>query len=163
MRVPMLDYCCCGCTLQTGSVLIGTFELVRSILALLESLIHFHPFQFNYKLAWTYFVDGYTIATSVFAVLMIAASILLIVAANKNRHRLVFWWLIINSAITIILALSFPATMTLGFMYGSTPWMITYLVLGFLELGLEVYFMLVVYSYFRIIVERAPGDQGEFV
>ncbi|XP_049789934.1 uncharacterized protein LOC126195383 isoform X2 [Schistocerca nitens] len=141
--LPQLNHCCCGCSLQTGSILIGAYQLVRGLFEAISDLL----------LVW----DGFPYIEAILGILKIIAALVLIFGANKERHRLIFWCLIINVALLIIEAALFPLTIVIFFVYANTIEAVITLLLGLGDFGLELYFLWVVFSYYRIIEERAPG------
>ncbi|XP_046991811.1 uncharacterized protein LOC124596619 isoform X2 [Schistocerca americana] len=141
--LPQLNHCCCGCSLQTGSILIGAYQLVRGLFEMISEIL----------LVW----DGFPYIEAILGILKIIAALVLIFGANKERHRLIFWCLIINVALLIIDAALFPLTIVIFFVYANTVDAVVTLLLGLGDFGLELYFLWVVFSYYRIIEERAPG------
>ena len=39
MGLPLLSNCCCGCTLKTGTVIIGAINLVSSVIVMITAII----------------------------------------------------------------------------------------------------------------------------
>ncbi|XP_049789924.1 uncharacterized protein LOC126195383 isoform X1 [Schistocerca nitens] len=154
--LPQLNHCCCGCSLQTGSILIGAYQLVRGLFEAISDLLLGIAGGRNGH-GWDYLWDGFPYIEAILGILKIIAALVLIFGANKERHRLIFWCLIINVALLIIEAALFPLTIVIFFVYANTIEAVITLLLGLGDFGLELYFLWVVFSYYRIIEERAPG------
>lgn len=102
MGVPMVKRCCCGCSLHTGTLVIGCLYTVLALLELLgyclmvtlwplgdEGQVSVHKYAF------------YISAASVSGVHMLS-SILLVVAAIKKLASLTLPWTIVTGIITAI-------------------------------------------------------------
>jgi len=161
MGVPQLDSCCCGCSLKTGTKIIGWISLVMSVIMViilgsgLAALYYIedHPDQ---STPASKEIMDHLPALKALTMFMIAVHVLggilgfiLLLGAYQNKANYVLLWVIVAlTSVIIEVALNLVQMIA---MYQSTNFLtlITSLV--------DVYFILVVYSFYREIRNVSTG------
>uniref|UniRef100_A0A1B6G5D3 Uncharacterized protein n=1 Tax=Cuerna arida TaxID=1464854 RepID=A0A1B6G5D3_9HEMI len=155
MSIPQLNSCCCGCSLKTGSKIIGWLSMIASIASLI---------MFGLALAGLYYIEehpekvtpenkeifDHLPALKAAAIMMIIVhiigcilSFILLMGVYQQKAKLVLIWVMVALTCAIIaqlvnivqlFALYQPANI------GNIIWFL-----------LDLYFILVVYSFYREI------------
>ncbi|XP_021919318.1 uncharacterized protein LOC110829656 [Zootermopsis nevadensis] len=165
MAVPMLNQCCCGCTLKTGSIIIGTLNAVFSGIYFITGIITAgvaanaanspNSAQENSD-TWSS-IEAVYIAYAVFAAVLCLVAVCLIVGAVNGNPVLLLPWLgyasvsiIINFILSIV-----NAAYYISLSYAANG--VLFLLGGFIGVCLEIYFILVVYSFYRQLKGTGPS------
>nr|CAH0109360.1 unnamed protein product [Daphnia galeata] len=148
----IVNKCCCGCSLQTGTKIIGSFHLVVGLISLITVVVI------------TIIYRGIPVIVLIFTpvgiasfVIWIAVTIPVLIAASKNRRPgLLLPWLILNF-LAILFGLGYglynSIATVLPFYVGSGIVQIISIILG---CALGIYFWLVIYSYRQELKEQLP-------
>ncbi|XP_069678896.1 uncharacterized protein [Periplaneta americana] len=146
--VVMLRQCCCGCSLKTGSIIIGVLELIAGISNLVVGITSASSSYSD--------VEGAAIAIAVFSALLIVVAICLITGAVNSNAFLLVPWMLFNFVFMIVYAVTniIIAAQNIADGYpeagaGNIIGVVIYVLL-------QVYFILVVYSLFRELKGTAP-------
>ncbi|XP_046667002.1 uncharacterized protein LOC124358748 isoform X1 [Homalodisca vitripennis] len=149
--IPILKECCCGCSLKTGSMIIGFITLVlASVLTFIaaSALVH-HDYVI---LVQDSSLDTIMeVALLVVRALQAAFSLLLIIATHREQAVMILPWLVIS-----LIAILLEGT-SLGIM-------LSHLAVGEINsrifsmathVSVTGYFIFVVFSYFREIRNKS--------
>ncbi|XP_049857885.1 uncharacterized protein LOC126343303 [Schistocerca gregaria] len=162
-KLPMLKQCCCGCSLKRGSIIIGVLGIVHGIATIVEAVHLFCgtcPTTFKMSLGLD---DEMTVVTgSVLGSLLIALGIVLIVASIMEVPRVVLAWVVGRGLVGLLTVFLVPISIGLKVAEGGVSRLFAahaFLVFGVPEIGLDIYFLLVVYSFYRIIAGNEPPPE----
>ncbi|XP_069679839.1 uncharacterized protein [Periplaneta americana] len=151
-----VDRCCCGCSLRTGTIIIGAYILTCSVvmtvfgsvcLAVVCELSHRQ--DFNVTREEDIPAQEITnekemlISAIVVGAVQTIVNVLLLVGVKKEERRLVLVWLV---SYVILFALSLLGLLTSFFQIPTNP---SYQIATVINIGLYMYFLLVVRSYHR--------------
>ncbi|XP_046665523.1 uncharacterized protein LOC124357621 [Homalodisca vitripennis] len=155
MSIPQLDSCCCGCSLKTGSKIIGWISMIANIVSVIT---------FGLALAGLYYIQEHPDKVApenkaildnlptlkAVAIMMIIThiigcilSLILLMGVYQQKAKLVLTWVLI--ALTCALIEQLVNLIQLFTVYqaaniGNIIWFL-----------LDLYFILVVYSFYREI------------
>jgi len=121
--------CCCGCTLKTGSLIIGILCLIGSLIGTIQ--FSFGAVTYNHPALWY---------GAVVQIVMLIAAILLVHGARTEQASLVRVWVYIQSVITILQVINLVIVVITSFTIGN-------LISALLTIALCIYFIIVVRSY----------------
>nr|CAH0109358.1 unnamed protein product [Daphnia galeata] len=166
MRCIKVNQCCCGCTLQTGTKIIGWLSLLGGffqVLSTLWSLIATRSSAYtavnNYSTAES---NIYLIVGIVISVIWIAVSIPLLIAASKNSSPgLLLPWLIYNVLITFVgIGLCIFLFVILFQQVHHIGIQILSIAASFLALAFNVYFGVVISSYYQELKTKEKQENS---
>ncbi|XP_075233642.1 uncharacterized protein LOC142331538 [Lycorma delicatula] len=159
MVIPKLNYCCCGCSLRTGSKFIAWYSFISSLIfvsALIATITKFSAFNTTTSLSGPDIVqDSETqlIILIFINILLIITSFILIIGTHKEYCCLMLPWIVIYIIVTVseiidlILEVVRMCFNTKDFE-------------GLLAAGVQTYFLLVIYSYYREVKNAAESGDG---
>ncbi|PSN33056.1 hypothetical protein C0J52_17758 [Blattella germanica] len=145
--VLMLRQCCCGCSLKTGTIIIGVLNLIGACFGVVNGIL----------LASVSTKDGYNaegaksigISICVFSAVMVLIASLLIVGATKGKPFLLLPWLICAIILTVIYVILYVVLGVSNFQQHQSQEGAIYIVSAIITALVETYFILVVYSLYR--------------
>ncbi|PSN50980.1 hypothetical protein C0J52_08603 [Blattella germanica] len=163
--VVMLRQCCCGCTLKTGTLIIGILNALGGLGNLINGIVY-AGYDYNsleYYGNGQEYIDAFETIQVIMIVILVVSAILLIVAlcliagAVTGNPTLLLPWLVysicylcVNTILYIVMG-SIAAGVTNG---GAAA--ASFFVVGLIYFALEAYFILVVYSFYRELKGTAP-------
>lgn len=154
----MLRQCCCGCTLKTGTIILGVLDAIAAAYYLISSIVVASAAIAVDDKNKTYLETAATLATvlAVFsAVLLLVAICLIVGAANSKPNLLIPWmgytivFIVENTVVNIYYAVQYFELAEGAFGAGMIVGAVIYLLL-------QLYFLLVVYSLFRELRGTSP-------
>jgi len=125
----IVNQCCCGCTLKTGSLIIGILCLIGS----LAGTIQYGFAAVNYHHAALWF-------GAVVQIVQLIAAILLVHGARTEQASLVRVWVYVQAVITILQVVSLVIVVVTSFTIGG-------LISSLIVICCCIYFIIVVRSY----------------
>uniref|UniRef100_A0A1B6CXA8 G-protein coupled receptors family 1 profile domain-containing protein n=1 Tax=Clastoptera arizonana TaxID=38151 RepID=A0A1B6CXA8_9HEMI len=147
---PMLKECCCGCSLNTGSMIIGYISLISTLILAGVTSTNIYNAEHSSKIG--FIETAIQISIVVVNILIAIASLLLIIGTHRRQSGYIIPWLV-AAIITV------PVDcVSLGIMLGK-------LAIGvfnpkvyalFSHVSITIYFFFVVFSYYREIKNQAP-------
>lgn len=154
----VLDSCCCGCSLKTGSIISGVLGILTGALTLLLILTT------DYKIR-TIVID--TLPSSVVKIILainlvftILISVLLVIGVIKRHKFLMLPWVILAIILVVGLAFSVIYTAVVFFIAGDIFGGFIWVIGGLISVAIYIYMWLVVYSYYQLLREEA--DRGPY-
>ncbi|XP_075233643.1 uncharacterized protein LOC142331539 [Lycorma delicatula] len=149
LSIPMLDQCCCGCSLKTGTTIIGWFSFVRDLIILVTLIAVEFAFKDSKSIATASpdtdkGFEAIVIILAILYLLLTIVSLLLLFGTYKERHGYMSPWIIL-STIGIVIEIICIITDTASVGFSKTD------LQSLISVGLTIYFLLVVYSYYREI------------
>ncbi|KAJ9596638.1 hypothetical protein L9F63_012335 [Diploptera punctata] len=139
--VVMLRQCCCGCSLKTGTIIIGVLNLIAACLGFGSGGVLLSQKETEFKTMG--------IVELILAAVLIIISILLIVGAMKDRPALLAPWMICAIIIMIVTIIIYIVGAAKAFQHSDSSTGVSYLISALIYSILETYFILVVYSLYR--------------
>ncbi|XP_069702413.1 uncharacterized protein [Periplaneta americana] len=161
-----LRHCCCGCSLKEGAIVIGVFFVILSITTTIGGIFFGVEFGLQYTSDSTLWnlhpavTLPILVVELVFAVVDLVTSSLLLRGIVKYDRRLVIPWLLTNAVLCGLLFLAVVGGAIACFIVTATHidgdlTTVTYgfiiLVPGAFLVGVYVYFLLVVYSFYCLL------------
>ncbi|KAK9299365.1 hypothetical protein QLX08_007605 [Tetragonisca angustula] len=141
---------CCGCfSLKAGTLFIGILNIVLSIISLI--LI------FTLNVEWkTILIDALdqSIVKIIFAInlcMTILISTLLVIGALKRNTFMMLPWVVLGLILVVGVLVSVLYTSIMFFVNHAVINGILWLVIGLIDVVIDAYFWLVVYSYFQYL------------
>nr|AGM32456.1 zinc metalloprotease-like protein [Coptotermes formosanus] len=146
--VVMLRQCCCGCTLKTGTTILGVLNLLGALANLIQGITAAAVADsINVEYKDTIVAIGAVVA--VFGGIMLVVAICLLVGASKDNPVLLIPWMVYTVlfviAYTVLQIVNAVQYFDMGYPEsgaGSIVGVIIYILL-------ETYFILAVYSLYR--------------
>ncbi|XP_042884005.1 uncharacterized protein LOC122260696 [Penaeus japonicus] len=126
----IVQSCCCGCTLRTGSLVVAILSLIGSIYNIVSGAIGAVA---GIPAAW-----GTVVASAVALII----AIMLLIGIQKNNRSLVMAWVWINSILIVINIALAITLIALGGIAMGVSFLIAYLI--------SIYFIVVVYSFANV-------------
>lgn len=155
----MLNQCCCGCELKTGTIIIGVLDGIAALYSLVTSIVAASAAIVVGDKNQSYLetVATLSIVLAVFSALLLLVSICLLVGAAKEKPSLLIPWMVYslvfiveNTVVNIYYAVQYigmsEGVIAAGVIIGAI-----------VHLLLQVYFLLVVYSLFRELKRTSPS------
>ncbi|KAK7081163.1 hypothetical protein SK128_007558 [Halocaridina rubra] len=137
-RACTVGICCCGCSLRTGSLIIGWLDLIFGLInAAFTAAV---AVENHYNPLWGSFV------VEMVGVLI---ALCLVIGANKENTRLLWLWVYV-STVMLFLAIILAIVITIQVGYYSILIFVT------IAAALQVYYIVVVRSYAIVLHERGP-------
>ncbi|EFX85636.1 hypothetical protein DAPPUDRAFT_127578 [Daphnia pulex] len=159
-----VNHCCCGCSLQTGTKIIGWLYLVSEIIAIVMLvLVEVLPEEQTSQTTTSETGNSETFAimeitSIVTAAIKILVTVPLLIAAYKNsRPMLLLPWLIC-AIVTALMAIGTGIASVINSSGKETFFneIIANTVVNFLGSALTIYYWIVVYSFYRRLRETQP-------
>jgi len=135
----IVNSCCCGCTLKTGSLIIGILYLIISLGGTI---------QYGYAAVATH--HGILWFSAVVYVIQLIAACLLIHGTRTENASLVRVWVYVQAVVTILQVISLIIVAVSAFTIGG-------IISGLIMIGLCIYFIVVVRSY-ALELESGGGN-----
>jgi len=135
----IVNSCCCGCTLKTGSLIIGILYLIGSLGGTI---------QYGYAAVATH--HGILWFSAVVYVIQLIAACLLIHGTRTENASLVRVWVYVQAVVTILQVISLIIVAVSAFSIGG-------IISGLIVIGLCIYFIVVVRSY-ALELESGGGN-----
>jgi len=157
--VVMLRQCCCGCTLKTGTIILGVLNILGGLVNLITGIAAGVASDFVEGESKTVVVTVGVVLAVLGGILLLVSICLIIGAAKDNPALLVPWlvftvvFLIVNTVLNIVSAAEYFALKDIAGGAGN-------LVAAAIYILLEIYFLLVVYSLYRELKGTAPPNQA---
>ncbi|XP_069678897.1 uncharacterized protein [Periplaneta americana] len=148
--VLMLRQCCCGCSLKTGSSIISVTDATIGLLSLVLAVAG--P-EFAKDLHGMYEV---VLAGGVTGAVLLAVSVLLFFGARSGQLRYLLPWLMYGCLYLVLSCVQHLLFSISSFNSGDTAVGVGFIVALVVHGCLQVYSLLVVYSYFRELKGEAP-------
>ncbi|XP_075233680.1 uncharacterized protein LOC142331568 [Lycorma delicatula] len=154
INLPMLKECCCGCTLRTGTMIIGFLSLIAAIIVSCITIVSLNTLQ-HLKQAHVLDIALEMIVLAVRFV-QIILSLLLIVGTHKGRASYICPWLVLSLFLVLIESF-YLLLMACELIVGTLNSQIFSLCT---HISVTIYFLLVVFSHYREIQHRrATAEQ----
>ncbi|XP_054263120.1 uncharacterized protein LOC128986665 [Macrosteles quadrilineatus] len=153
--LPMLKECCCGCSLKTGSMIIGFITMIwasiltyMAIMSLINGNYVIVSKDSNIDTVLESCILGARTLQAIF-------SLFLIIATHKENAGLILPWLVV-ALVVVMMEGAYLATMASHLAIGDLNPRIVSLAT---HVSVTVYFFFVVYSYYRQVrdVDRGLG------
>jgi hypothetical protein len=157
--VMMLRQCCCGCTLKTGTIIIGVLTILGGLGNLIGGITTAVRAADNFVDAESVQVFvGVGAVLAVLGAILLVFSVLLIIGAQNDRPSLLVPWMVY----TIV----FLITNTVLYIFEAAEYFSRYdnvngagnIVAAVIFVLLQTYFLLVVYSLYRELRGTAPPN-----
>uniref|UniRef100_A0A8D8XN21 Uncharacterized protein n=1 Tax=Cacopsylla melanoneura TaxID=428564 RepID=A0A8D8XN21_9HEMI len=154
----VLDNCCCGCSLKTGSIISGVLGIIIGAATL--ALILSTDMKIKTIIIDTLPPSIVKIILAINLVFTILISVLLLIGVIYRHKFLMLPWVIL--AITLAVGLAFSVLYTAvvfilaGEVFGGMFWIVG----GLITVAIYVYMWLVVYSYYQLL--REETDRGPY-
>ncbi|XP_067011620.1 uncharacterized protein [Anabrus simplex] len=171
---PTVKQCCCGCSLKTGTIIIGVICVVGAVFGLIYSIVKTSLFQLMtpemarqqnitedgrevYNLVMK--AEKYTnIVAAVFEAIGLILSVLLIFATRRENPRLMKPWLICSIITMVLVEVLYLVIMIIFFLYVSLGAGVTVLFAAATYGVVGAYMIIVVDSHRReLLDQRRPG------
>lgn len=152
-----VNFCCCGCSLRTGCLIIAGLGIALALIQLIAysagiSLIATGPANGGMTIAGL----AIFISDIVVAVLMLILYIFLVVGVRKERPGYLAFWCIMEIVLTSIQIIQFILSLTRT----SGAQMQLFLIINGISIGLAIYYIIVVNSYRLVLKEQQEEKKG---
>ncbi|XP_054263739.1 uncharacterized protein LOC128987073 [Macrosteles quadrilineatus] len=147
ISVPKVKTCCFFCSLRNGTKFFGWFYLVSCLFGILGEV-----YLFSFYLAHS---TNFWLRTIMFTDILLKSmqatfSLFLLLGAYQKQARYILWWVISNSVLTLLGIIGL--TMLLVTLHVITSTVVFYVFSNLVD----IYSILVVYSYYYEISENLP-------
>ncbi|XP_046981772.1 uncharacterized protein LOC124550988 isoform X2 [Schistocerca americana] len=143
---------CCGCTLRTGSIITAVLFLVWSLAQIAAASYALFMLGNTYSVYTTWAaIDKIVIACLTYYVIEVICDIILIIGAVKDKTVLFLPWMIIQVLVDVLLAVVGVIAWAADFWYELPFDGLTISFSAGIYLFSDMYFLRVVYSYYRTL------------
>ncbi|KAJ9582439.1 hypothetical protein L9F63_003237 [Diploptera punctata] len=149
--VVMLRQCCCGCSLKTGSSIIS---ITDSTIGLLSIVLAIAGPEFAKDYHGMFEV---VIASGVTGALLLMVSVLMFFGARSGQLRYLLPWLLYGCLYTVLSFIQHILLAVSNFNTDNTGMGIAFIVICIIHESLQIYSLLIVYSYYRELKGEAPS------
>ncbi|XP_023702870.1 uncharacterized protein LOC111862041 [Cryptotermes secundus] len=148
--VVMLRQCCCGCSLKTGSSIISVTDATIGLLSLVLAIAG--P-EFAKDFHGMFEV---VIASGVTGAILLTVSILMFFGARSGHLRYLLPWLLYGCLYIVLSFIQHLVFAVTNFSHGQFEVGVGFVVVLLIHECLQVYSLLVVYSYYRDLKGETP-------
>jgi len=153
-----VNFCCCGCSLRTGCLIIAGLGIALSLIQLIAYSAGIALIAPGAAAGGVGPIAGIAIFISdiVVAVLMLILYIFLVVGVRKERPGYLAFWCIMEIVLTSIQIIQFILSLTRA----SGAQMQLFLIINGISIGLAIYYIIVVNSYRLVLKEQQEEKKG---
>lgn len=153
--VVMLRQCCCGCTLKTGTIILGVLNALGGLGNLIQGIT---AASLGDSIGTEYkdTIIAVGVVLAVIGAILLLVSICLIVGAQKNNPVLLMPWMVYTIIFVIVNTVLYIVNAAQYFEMGWSTQGTGNIIGAVIYILLETYFLLVVYSLFRELRGTAP-------
>ncbi|PSN50983.1 hypothetical protein C0J52_08604 [Blattella germanica] len=149
--VVMLRQCCCGCALKTGSSIISITDATIGLLSVVFAIAG-PEFSKDY-----HGMFEVVIASGVTGAILLMVSVLMFFGARSGQLRYLLPWLMYGCLYTILSFIQHVLFAVSNFNNGHIAVGVAFIIMGIIHESMQIYCLLVVYSYYRELKGEAPA------
>ncbi|XP_049776866.1 uncharacterized protein LOC126172807 [Schistocerca cancellata] len=154
-KIPILNQCCCGCSLKKGSIIIGVLGIVHGLATITETVLQCDSCLTTYKFntGERTGLELVPVAEVIHGCVLVLFGAALVLGSIMEVSHVVWGWLLARTLLSLLTLFLVPVSVGFRVAAKDTSAPIL-LAAGVVEIGLDVYFLLVVYSFYHLIAGK---------